>query len=356
MKHKILTYKSKILTSFTVFLASTFALLAVLGGCTDPHEVWTFSNKIMGTSYVVKVERGNTKLDEKKVVAEIHGLLTDLNLIFSTYEKESELSLVNQMGPEKNMMISYDLKYVLELSKTIHNLTDGAFDITIGPLVNAWGFGPDGVRRKPRQKEIESLRNRLGMEKFSIDEKGVLTKVIQELYLDLSAVAKGYAVDRVIQYLRQNGFTSAMVEIGGEVRTIGKKKEQKPWLIGIESPSELKGKSIHKVVALIDKAMATSGSYRNFRKYGQEVFTHTINPVSGKPTNHPLISVSVISEDCATADALATALMVMGPVKGSDFVEKEGILAYFLIKESKGFKVIASSAFEAYMKQIKDTL
>ena len=329
-------------------------LLSLLSSCTDPHEIWTFSDKIMGTYYVIKVERSDTKLDHKKVGQELHGLLTDLNHIFSTYEKKSELSLINQMTPEQSMMISYDLKHVLELSRTIYNQTQGAFDVTIGPLVNAWGFGPDGVRRRPRKAEIDILRNHVGMEKFSVSQDGVIKKVIKELYIDLSAVAKGYAVDRVIQYLQQSGFNSAMVEIGGEVRTIGKKKGENPWLIGIEGPTQEKGKSIHKVVALINKAMATSGSYRNFRKYGDDVFTHTIDPISGMPTNHPLISVSVISDDCATADALATALMVMGHVKGSEFVEKAGIPAYFLIKDAKEIKVFASSAFNVYMDQTKD--
>lgn len=339
---------SSLLTAFMI------ASIGLLTSCTDPHEVWTFSDRIMGTYYVVKVERGETELEEQQLAREIHGLLTDLNLTFSTYDPKSELSLVNQLDSNKNLMISSDLIQVLDLSRNIHLKTAGAFDVTIGPLVNAWGFGPDGIRRKPRQHEIAELKELMGMDKFSITKDGVLKKTNGKLYIDLSAVAKGYAVDRVIQYLKQNGFKSSMVEIGGEVRTIGKKEGKTPWLIGIEGPTEIRGKSIHKVVPLIDKAMATSGSYRNYRKFGEQVFTHTLNPVSGMPTNHPLISVSVISNDCATADALATALMVMGPEKGPDFVEKEGILSYFLIKDTKGFKVIASSAFKEYMKQVKD--
>jgi thiamine biosynthesis lipoprotein len=327
--------------------------LFLIGCSSDPHEMWTFKNKIMGTYYVVKVEKGESKLKTKQIEQEIHGLLTDINMIFSTYESKSELSILNQLSAKTNMMLSSELIEVLNLSQEVHKKSAGAFDVTIGPLVNAWGFGPDGVRRQPRAEDITKLKSKIGMNKFQLSKDGTVQKVIKDLYIDLSAVAKGYAVDKVIEYLKGRGFSTALVEIGGEVRTMGKKEGQKAWKIGIEQPTETFGKGIHKVVPLVDMSMATSGSYRNFRKYGEQVFTHTINPTTGKPVTHKLISVTVIDKNCATADAYATALMVLGPEKGFELVEKEGMMAYFLVKTEKGIEARPSTRFGQYLQSIK---
>lgn len=329
-------------------------LILVLSGCNRSNDIWTFSNQIFGTYYVVKVQEDGTKVDKNNLEKEIHAYLKELNLIYSTYEKSSELSLLNELNANVTMQLSNELKNVLVLSKEVNTLTNGAFDITVGPLVNAWGFGPDGIRKKPRQNEINILLNNTGMDKYTLNEDGKISKKIKNLYLDLSAIAKGHAVDKVIELLIEKKFKTAMVEIGGEVRTIGKKDGKDSWKIGIELPTQVRGGGIHKVLPIVDMAIATSGSYRNYRKYGDEIFSHTIDPRSGMPANHQLVSVSILSKDCATADAIATGIMVLGPEKGFQLVEKEGIMAYFLIKKNGQFETLSSSAFNEYLNKVKE--
>lgn len=332
-----------------IFIFTTLFL-----GCSKSNEIWTFNNQIFGTYYVVKVQKDNSQLSKESLGKEIHDYLISLNSVYSTYDKKSELSFLNQLEKNTPMQLSSDLNEVLEISKKVYNLTNGGFDITVGPLVNAWGFGPDGIRKKPRQQQINKLLTFTGMDKFEINSSRQITKKIKDVYIDLSAVAKGHAVDKIIELLKDKKFKSAMVEIGGEVRTIGKKEGNKPWKIGIELPTKVRGGGIHKVLPIVDMAIATSGSYRNYVRYGQEIFSHTIDPRTGVPANHKLISVSILSKDCATADAIATGIMVLGPEKGYQLVEKEKIMAYFLVKKNDGFETISSSAFNEYLEMVKE--
>lgn len=286
----------------------------------------------MGTYYSVKINE--TRLDAHKLKADLDKLLREFNQVFSTYIKDSELSLINQAKKDREINLSDELNFLLELSKDISRIGENSFDITVGPLVNAWGFGPDGKRNIPTEEEIQELRQYVGMDKIIL-EKGKLKKLADEVYIDLSAIAKGHGVDAVVNFLKGQGVTSAIVEIGGEVRTIGKKDSKNRWRVGLEKPSEKQTGELEAIIQLEDMAMATSGSYRNYRKYRESFFSHTIDPRTGKPVNHTLISVTVVSDTCAKADGLATALMVLGPKNGPELVEKLGIPAYFVYKEGE---------------------
>jgi thiamine biosynthesis lipoprotein len=231
-------------------------------------------------------------------------------------------------------------------AQRIGELTQGAFDITVGPLVNAWGFGPGERREDLDQAAIDELRSHTGWDKLIVNPgESTLVKLDPALYCDLSAIAKGYAVDRVFETLSDLGFTSRMVEIGGEVRTAGANAEGRPWRIAVEKPLE-GGRGIQRVVALQDLAMATSGDYRNYFERDGKRYSHEIDPRTGRPIEHRAASVSVIEPTCAAADALATGLIVLGEDRGFDLAVELEIAALFLVRDGDSFVEKSTPAFD----------
>lgn len=315
----------------------------------ESHIV-TISGQTMGTYYSIKLSE--KKVDQAKVKADIDEKLELINQVFSTYIPTSEISKINQMDNKSQMTVSKQMQEVLEISRDIYFKSSGAFNPTVAPVVNRWGFGPIKEQGRPTEEEIKRLMINVGMKHFELRDN-VLTKKTPHVQIDLSAIAKGYAVDTIFEYLKkEKGYRNVLVEIGGEVRGYGLKNKT-TWAIGIEKPSEKLGSGIQKIVPLLNKSMATSGSYRNFLKYGDEVFSHTIDPETGFPVKHKLISVTVIDPKCVIADAWATALMVMGPEKGLKHANKEGLMAYFLVKTGKGIEEKATEAFTMYLKAFK---
>jgi thiamine biosynthesis lipoprotein len=332
------------------FILISLSLLVFLGCDSSKKKfkpkVVSITGKTMGTYYSVKIDEIN--VNKEKIKSEIDALLQSLNSTFSTYIPTSELSKINQQKENVKMKLSVDMDTVLTLSKKMFFETEGAFDPTVGPVVNRWGFGPNKDQTRPTEQEIKQLMANVGVKHFNIKE-GYLVKKSPKVYIDLSAVAKGYAVDKVTQFLRvDKGYRNVLVEIGGEVRAHGNKGDS-VWAIGVETPSGQLAAGIQKVIPLLNRSIATSGSYRNYLKYGDKVFSHTIDPQTGMPVNHKLVSVTVIHKNCADADAFATALMVMGPKKGLEFAKKKGLLAYFLVKSDTGFNEISTKAFNVYM-------
>lgn len=321
-----------------------FIFLSLIIACRE-KDIHITGNT-MGTYYSVKIN--NTKLDSNDLKEEIDDLLVDFNQVFSTYIKDSELSLINQAKKYQEIKLSNDLNFLLELSKDISEKGEYSFDITVGPLVNAWGFGPDGKRKIPTESEIIELKKNVGMDKIILKD-GILKKLNDNVYIDLSAIAKGHGVDAVVDFLKEKNIKSAIIEIGGEVRTIGKKDSRNKWRVGLEKPNESQTSEIEAIVLLEDMAMATSGSYRNYIKYQDEIFSHTIDPRTGKPVNHSLISVTVVSDTCAKADGWATVLMVLGPKYGPVLVEKLAIPAYFVYKEGEEIVEKHSTLMEQFL-------
>lgn len=227
-------------------------------------------------------------------------------------------------------------------------LTRGAFDITAGPLVNVWGFGPEGhAETLPSDAEIARALERSGYDKLEIDEESATVRKTQpDLYCDLSAIAKGYGVDRVAESLERDGLANFMVEVGGEVRTSGTNDSGNAWRIAIEQPVPGR-RAIQRIVPLSDLAMATSGGYRNFYDVDGAHFSHMIDPRTGRPISHRLASVSVVDELSVRADALATGLFVLGPEEGYRLAVHRDIAALFLIEEEGGeLQELATPAFE----------
>lgn len=286
----------------------------------------------MGTTYHIKYIDEN-KSDYK---AQVDSLLIDFNNALSTYIPESEISRFNQ-GSQIEFSSPYFFP-VLEKSREVYERSEGAFDPTVMPLVNAWGFGFKNMENVD-STDIDSLMYLIGFEHIAYDET-VLSKDTQGVMLDFSAIAKGYGVDVVSEFLESKGISSYMVEIGGEVRCKGKNNKGSIWLIGIDNPKYSEdGKSLQATVKLDNMSLATSGNYRNFYVKDGIKYAHTINPKTGFPVSHSLLSASVFADDCMTADAYATAFMVAGKQKAIEMSEKTGLLTYLIYSDSESGEI-----------------
>jgi len=295
----------------------------------------------MGTRYTVKYIGSRVNETRGQVQKKIDHLLVDINQEMSTYIPDSEISQLNKNQSVDWIKLSPRLFTVLATAKLVSDLSNGAFDVTIGPLVNLWGFGPDGEREVPNKAEIDRTKQLVGFGHLQMDiDSQSIKKIHPDIYIDLSAIAKGYGVDLIGQLLIQLEIRNYMVDIGGEVKTKGLKNGE-PWQIGIEKPDPI-ARTIHKILEISDMNVATSGGYRNFFESGGKKFSHTIDPQTGYPVEHRLVSVTVFDpESCMAADALATTLMVLGPESGMEFVQKNNVAAYFIygVQKSSGAKL-----------------
>ena len=284
---------------------------------------------IFGTVYHITYQNDNN------LKQDIEAELDKVNKTFSTFDSTSIISLINQNKPVK---INDMFAEIFDLSEEISTETEGAFDITVAPLVNVWGFGFKSGQR-PTKEKIDSLRLLVGYNKVKLYENGVKKKN-PKIMLDCSAVAKGYGSDIVARYLREQGVKNFMVEIGGEIVTSGLSENRLPWKIGVTKPSDNKtdmNQEVETILNVTDKAMATSGNYRNFYYKGGKKYAHTIDPKTGYPVQHSLLSATVLAKNCATADAYATSFMVMGVEKAEALLEKHPeLMAYFIYAGPKG--------------------
>ncbi len=294
-----------------------------------------FSGATMGTVYNIKVAGNLSQQQTEAVKSAIESALSDVDAKMSTYKSDSELSRFNAHTGTGAFTVSAETASVFELAIQISEQSGGAFDITVGPLVNAWGFGPDGTNPSPpTDEELKALSQSVGYEKIQVDTvANTIQKSHPQTSCDLSAIAKGFAVDQVAAALDSLGHRNYMVEVGGEVRTRGKGTSG-AWRIGIEQPLRT-SRSLGRIVELSGKALATSGDYRNYYEVDGKRVSHTIDPRTSKPIAHSLASVSVIHETCALADAWATALMVLGPEEGYKVAEENNLAAYFLIHDKE---------------------
>jgi len=333
--------------------------IALVMGCQAAEPVarlHVLTGETMGTTYTVKVVDegfGEDLLAELPSI--VQGELDDVNTKMSHYLEDSELSRLNRWRDETPFPVSGETMTVLEHAREISRLSGGAFDITVAPLVDAWGFGPPGQPPEPPSAaEVDRLLELVGWEKFELDQvAGTVRKTIPELTLDLSAIAKGYGVDQVAEALDRAGVESYMVEVGGEIRTRGFNDEGAAWRIAIERPDPA-GQALHLVVPLSDLSLATSGDYRNFYEIEGRRISHTIDPRTGHPITHHFTSASVVTKECVRADAWATALLVLGP-EGIDLAEDLGLAAFFLERNPEGgFTEHKTTAFDSLFDRISE--
>jgi thiamine biosynthesis lipoprotein len=329
-----------------LLLAALFFMFALLSGCSKQPQIVSHQGPTMGTSFTVKWVSSDADIDAK-LPAQIDQLLVQVNNSMSTYQKDSELSRINRMPAGEVATLSEGLTQVLKKALEISDSSGGAFDVTVGPLVNLWGFGPDGrVIHAPEEQEIAQLRQRVGYHYLRLTGNQLNRE--RKVYIDLSAIAKGYGVDKVAELLESNGITAYLVEIGGELRARGLKPDNSHWKIAIEAPVSGERK-VQRIIEVKDVGIATSGDYRNYFEENGIRFSHTIDPATGKPINHRLASVTVLAEDCAKADALATAMMVLGPDQAETYAEQQGVEALLIIKSDDGFIEKMTPGFSNYL-------
>ena len=287
------------------------------------------SDFIFGTTYHI------TYQCDSDLTQSIKAELLKVDASLSPFNKESVITAINE---NKDVSPDEMFKEVFSLAMDISKETDGAFDITVAPLVNAWGFGFKNGSQ-PSHHQVDSLLQLVGYKKVSMAD-GKVKKQDPRIMLDCSAIAKGYGTDRVARLLRNRGVQNYMVEIGGEVVTSGVTPERLPWKIGVTKPTDDSlntGHELQTILNLTDKAMATSGNYRNFYYKGGKKFAHTIDPKTGYPVQHSILSATVIAKSCAVADAYATSFMVMGLDKARQVLERHPeLMAYFIYSDENG--------------------
>lgn len=288
----------------------------------------------MGTRYAVKLVAPEPDFDSEAVRRRIEDRLRAINASMSTYLADSELSQLNDFPAGEPYTVSRELMTVLSLSEDLVHATGGAFDPTVGPVVDLWGFGPRTIQRRPDEAQVHDALTQVGWrEHVRLDSAAsTILKTSAAVRIDLSAIAKGYAVDEILALLREARLENALVEVGGELRAMGARDPASgsSWRVGIESPLPSDDLRAHRILPLMDRAIATSGDYRNFYEADGVRYSHTIDPQTGRPVTHRGASVTVVARDCATADALATALLVMGPDDGFSWAERNGVAALFL--------------------------
>jgi thiamine biosynthesis lipoprotein len=299
----------------------------------------------MGTTYNVKVV--GATVDQQQLAADIDARLLRINQLMSTYIPTSELSQFNDSPADVWFDVSAETQAVIELATEIATLSQGSFDITVGPLVNLWGFGPQQVPDNvPSAAAISDIRERVGFAHLQT-RPGALRKDAA-LYVDLSAIAKGFAVDEIVRLLEAQGLSDYLVEVGGELRARGKNPGGQIWRVAIELP-DARQRRPYQVVELADMSMATSGDYRNYFERDGMRYSHTIDPATGSPIRHNLASVTVLAESAARADALATAINVMGADRGLALAEAQDLAVFVILKQPDGFEAKHSAAFAPYL-------
>jgi FAD:protein FMN transferase len=319
--------------------------VALLGACNRGEDTVPFelTGSTMGTTFSVVLVLAAGQRPDVDLQERIENVVDSIEQSMSTYLLQSEVSRFNTSLSTEWFAVSRMLCVAVEESLAISKLTDGAFDITVGPLVNLWGFGPDSAPLElPDDALIDAARARVGYAQLQADcSQPALRKSRPDVYIDLSAYAKGFAVDRLAELLDNERIDNYMVEIGGELRTRGHNDDGGNWRVAIESPSN----TVQRVLHLSGKAMATSGDYRNYYEFSGSRYSHTIDPRRARPVSHNLAAVSVVSESAGFADAMATALLVLGPEEGMRLATRQHVAAYFQLRTENGFEELMTPAF-----------
>jgi thiamine biosynthesis lipoprotein len=337
---------------YILYLSILFNLLIL--SCTK-KQPFRFTGETMGTTYSIIIADSIVNpdlIDATK--SKVDDVLKQVNRQMSAWDPNSEIALFNRKTDDKPLTISADFIQVLKLADVIYHESEGAFDPTVGPLVDLWGFGKEGTRfSPPTNEEVENRRKFVGFDLIEIVDNSKIKKKHPETQLDLSAIAKGFGVDRVADLLKSIGYKNFMVEIGGEVVASGQKKTAK-WRIGIDRPyfNAIPGQNLEAVIEVSDVGVATSGDYRNYFVSDDKTYSHTIDPVTGRPIVNGVASVTVIAPKCAVADAMATAIMVMGAEKSLEWVKsKNDVEVFIIIRTDAGYEEMFSPGFKKYLSK-----
>ena len=308
------------------------------------------SGPSMGTSWHVTVIPAPGAPTADALQRGIEAVLEDVNQSMSTYRPDSEISRFNRAEPDKWLPISEPFYTVLSTALAVGWASKGAYDVTVAPLVNLWGFGPDGaVVAPPPDEAIREALERVGQDRLRLDGEGMRLLKRGAVSLDFSSIAKGYGVDRVAQWLDAQGVDRYLVEVGGEMRLEGMSARGDPWRIAIERPDSA-DRSVEEAIRVTDVGVATSGDYRNFFELDGKRYSHSIDPRRGYPVSHDLVSVTVVNPSCMVADAWATALIVLGYEAGMAVAQEQGLAVYFIRRQGEAFHASYTPAFAPYLE------
>lgn len=330
--------------------AALAPLTLAMAGCAAPRTGTVFGGATMGTRYQVRlaVELGGS--EQAGVEELVRVALGEVDAAMSTYRPASELSRLNAAGSGQWLPVSAPTRDVLRQALLVWARSGGAFDVSVGPLVDLWGFGARGARTQlPVHEDIEQVRAQVGLTGLSLAADGTaVRKAHAHTRLDLSGIAKGYALDQVARRLDGHGLDAYLVEVGGELRARGTRADGAPWRIGIEQPIGTR-RTVQRVVEPGARAIASSGDYRNFFEHDGMRFSHTIDPRTGWPVRHDLAAVSVIADDAMSADALATAILVKGAEAGLEFAARNAVAAHLMVRTADGLRERISPAMQPYI-------
>ena len=351
----VLQIKNSGLCSLFLFVVVLLGLSACEPQSLTTQEKVVYSGPIMGTQYRITMlldsidDKTLSEQRYKTIEEKVVGVMESVNNSMSTYIEDSELSQLNKAPSNNAINLSDGLFEVIQESLLISQMSDGAFDITLGNVVNSWGFGERGrIDTVPDDDVLNELKSRVGYQNLLMKDRSV-TKLVDGIEINLSAIAKGYGVDQVANVLIGLGIDDFLIDIGGELRASKPEGSTHGWRIGVEKPHVLGG--VQEVIGLHNQAIATSGDYRNYLVVDGKQYSHTIDPATLRPVLHKLALVSVISDNTSTADALATAIMAMGEVQGLEFVNKHNLAAYMVVRsdEPDSYKIQMTEAFKHYL-------
>ena len=338
----------RILKFFALFIFLTAVVWFFIGPKKNYHVT---TGKIFGTYYTIKIRNSH---ENKLLQKSINDELSKINAQMSVFDLTSEISEINRSESNQWIDLSEDMQYLLKNSYKIYQMSNGAFDPTTGKLIDLWGFGTTGkIKKIPSEEDIANMLKTAGFDKIKFNKDySQLKKQDKDITINLSAIAKGYGVDRLSNLLKSQGYTDFIIEVGGEVVAAGNKsKGIKGWNVGVVKPSETTNENAF-VVTLKDFAVATSGDYRNFFYIGNEKYSHTIDPKTGYPAKNNLLSATVFHESCMIADGLATAIMSMGEEKGLKFANNNNLAVIMFVKtEDDKIKNIVSQKAKKLIEQ-----
>ncbi len=312
-----------------IYFLISVPILLLLSSCNSGvPDYYNIKGFAQGTTYSLIYDSG-CKIDPISMKQEIDSLLMKFDYSLSTYNKESLITRLNnnmEVVPDSFMIDVFTKAY------EIWQMSGGAFDITMGPLINAWGFGPDAERRFQAEM-LDSLMQLVGMDKLILSDSIIIKSNIN-MYIDVNAIAQGYSVDVICKYLQSRGVERCLAEVGGEIRTVGSKYPDASWKVAVDKPVDnnlIPGEQVQAIILLDNKSLATSGNYRKFYEVDGVKYSHTIDPKTGAPVKHNLLSATIVTDDCITADAFATACMVLGLEESKKLIARYDMLEAYLV-------------------------
>ncbi len=328
----------------TLSLLFAVILLASCAPNSEPQPQ-VLEGRIFGTFFEVSVGVQH-EFNPEEIEAGVMDVLNEIDRQMSTYRQDSVLVAVNKTPVGEPVAVPDELFYVLALGYDIAEVSSGAYDYTVGGLVNLWGFGPEAsITKAPSETELQQRLHEVGYQNVVLDAENKTVTRLTDVFIDLSGIAKGYAVDEVSDYLHSMGLSNHLVNIGGDLMAQGKRSENRAWRIGIEAPNDTR-QVVRHILPLRDVAMLGSGDYRNYFEHEGVRYSHTISPITGRPIAHKLAAVNVLGDNAAEADAFATVLLVLGEELGLAFANQYDIGALFIYRDGEDFNSVMSERFE----------